>query len=65
MDLEFIASVEKMNRFQFGFHSGLFLICHILKRSTVLAQIKPYQLHDTFSADNIPTEMTNHVYYFL
>ena len=23
------------------------------------------QLHDTFSADNIPTEMTNHVYYFL
>jgi len=35
MDLEFIASVEKMNRFQFGFHSGLFRICHILERCPV------------------------------
>ena len=35
MDLEFIASVEKMNCFQFSFHGRLFRIRHILERCPV------------------------------
>ena len=65
MFLELVASVEKMNGFQFRFHGGLFRIRHILERRPVFTQVEPDQFHDPFSAHDITAVMADYVDDFL
>ena len=61
----FVTAIEEIDGFEFFTNYCFFFVGNILERSTVDTQIKPQELHDAFSANDISTVFGYHVDYIL